>query len=193
MNNILVINGHEYYDFAKGQLNKTLFEDTLTILSEKFTVNTTIIDEGYDIKEEQEKFKWADVVIFQTPIYWFSLPAAFKKYIDQVYAYGVFFGPAITHYGDGGLMEGRKYMFSTTWNAPVTAFNDRDADSFLKGADIEEAIRHLHNMQGYVNMQPLKTFGAYDVVANPDIEKYRSDLKKHLEEVFLHEKSEAIC
>ena len=184
MNNILVINGHEYYDFAKGQLNKTLYKDIVSTLSEKFEVKTTIIEEGYDIKEEQEKFKWADTVIFQTPIYWFSLPAAFKKYIDQVYEYGVFFGPAINQYGDGGLMKGKKYMFSTTWNAPESAFNNKDADSFLKGADIEEAIRHLHNMQAYVNMVPFKTFGAHDVVANPDIEKYRNDLQKHLKEVF---------
>ncbi|QPC45593.1 NAD(P)H-dependent oxidoreductase [Mangrovibacillus cuniculi] len=185
MKNILVINGHEYYDFAKGQLNKTLFEDIVSTLSDKFEVKTTIVEEGYDVKKEQEKFQWADVVIFQTPIYWFSLPAAMKKYIDQVYAYGVFFGPAINQYGDGGLMEGKKYMFSTTWNAPETAFNDTNEGSFLQGKDIEDAIAHLHHMQRYVNMVPLKTFGAHDVVANPDIEKYRSELKKHLQDVFM--------
>jgi modulator of drug activity B len=182
MKNILVINGHEYYPFAKGQLDKTLFDVMVNDLSVKYNVKTTIVQDGYEIKEEHEKFKWADVIIYQTPLYWFSLPGAFKTYIDQVYEYGVFFGGEEKVYGEGGLMTGKKYMFSTTWNAPEYALND--PDMFFKGKDIEGAIEHLHNMQRYVGMEPLKTFSAHDVIQNPNVEKYISELKTHLKETF---------
>ncbi|WP_166000410.1 MULTISPECIES: NAD(P)H-dependent oxidoreductase [Bacillales] len=181
MNNILVINAHEYYPFAKGQLNQTLFDEIVTKLSSKYEVKTTVIQDGYDVKTEQEKFKWADVVVFQTPIYWFSVPGATKKYMDEVYEHGVFFGGP-GEYGDGGLMTGTKYMFSTTWNAPEDTYSN--PDKFFKGKDLEEAIDHLHNTQKFVGMEPLKSFGAHDVIKNPNVDKYLDDLHKHLKEVF---------
>ncbi|MBN9653404.1 NAD(P)H-dependent oxidoreductase [Halobacillus sp. GSS1] len=181
MQNILVINGHEPYPIAEGRLNKTLFDEIVSTLSTDYNVDTSIVKDGYDVKEEQEKFKWADAIIFQTPMYWFSLPGATKTYIDSIYEPGVFFGGG-DRYGSGGLMTGKKYMFSTTWNAPEEAFND--PDHFFKRKDLEQAIDHLHNTQKYVGMEPLKSFGAHDVVANPDIDKYLTELRAHLHEVF---------
>lgn len=182
MKNVLVINGHEYYDFAKGELNKTMFDEIVQTLDGAYEVKTTVIDAGYDIKEEQEKYKWADVVIYQTPIYWFSLPAKFKKYMDEVYEYGVFFVGAAEGYGKGGLMKGKKYMFSTTWNAPVTEY--KNVEGFFAGKDFEDSIAHLHYAQQFIGMEPLKSFGAHDVIANPDITLYKRELQAHLEDVF---------
>ncbi|MCA1023798.1 NAD(P)H-dependent oxidoreductase [Halobacillus litoralis] len=180
MENILIINGHEYWSFSPGRLNKTLFDEIINSLEGSYNIKTTVVQDGYNVKEEQEKFKWADTIIFQTPINWFSLPGAFKTYIDAVYEPGVFFGGG-GEYGHGGLIEG-KYMFSTTWNAPEYAFND--TEKFFKGQDIEGALDHLHNMNKYVGLEPLKSFGAHDVMKNPDIEKYVSELRQHLKEVF---------
>ncbi|WP_044339398.1 NAD(P)H-dependent oxidoreductase [Rossellomorea aquimaris] len=182
MKNILLINGHEYYPFSPGRLNKTIFDEMVSQISKKYEVKTTVVQDGYDIKEEQEKFKWADTIVYQTPIYWFSLPGMFKKYIDEVYEYGVFFGGSEEGYGKGGLMTGKKYMFSTTWNAPEGEYNH--PEGFFKGQDLEGALEHLHRTQSFVGMEPLKSFGAQDVVANPDIDKYLTELRQHLKEVF---------
>lgn len=104
MNNILIINGHEYYPYSQGKLNKTLFDEIVSNLSEKFNIKTTVVQGGYDVNEEQEKFKWADAIIFQSPIYWFSFPTMFRRYFDEVYQYGVIFEGA-EHYGQGGLLK----------------------------------------------------------------------------------------
>ncbi|WP_249292032.1 NAD(P)H-dependent oxidoreductase [Metabacillus flavus] len=45
---------------------------------------------GYDPEEEIYKWQRADAVIFQTPIYWFSIPGLFKHSIDQVYMDNIF-------------------------------------------------------------------------------------------------------
>ncbi len=45
---------------------------------------------GYldDVKKEQEFIKQADTVIFIHPIWWYSMPAILKGYIDRVFSYG---------------------------------------------------------------------------------------------------------
>ncbi|MDR3098855.1 MAG: NAD(P)H-dependent oxidoreductase [Paraburkholderia sp.] len=45
-----------------------------------------------DIAREQEKLRWADAVILQFPLWWFSMPAILKGWIERVYAYGFAYG-----------------------------------------------------------------------------------------------------
>jgi NAD(P)H dehydrogenase (quinone) len=56
-----------------------------------------------DIAAEQEKLLWADTVIFQFPLWWFSMPAIMKGWIDRVYAWGFAYGVgehSDRHWGD---------------------------------------------------------------------------------------------
>lgn len=48
-----------------------------------------------DIEAEQEKLLWADAVIFQIPMWWFSMPAILKSWFERVYAYGLAYGVGI--------------------------------------------------------------------------------------------------
>lgn len=45
-----------------------------------------------DIAQEQDKLRWADVLILQFPLWWFSMPAILKGWIDRVYACGFAYG-----------------------------------------------------------------------------------------------------
>lgn len=100
--------------------------------------------------------------------------------MDEVYAYGLFFRGA-DEYGKGGLLTEKKYMFSLTWNAPEKAFNN--PSEFFEGNTLEDAIMHLHLIQKFLGMKPLKSFSCYDVVKNPKIEKFISELDLHLQEI----------
>ncbi|NEN86300.1 NAD(P)H-dependent oxidoreductase [Paenibacillus elgii] len=177
---ILIINGHQTYRSAEGKLNQTLVDRMVSTLSENNEVQATIIQNGYNIEEEQQKFIWADVIIYQTPVYWFSVPGLLKTYMDEVYAYGLFFKGA-EQYGRGGMLTGKKYMLSTTWNAPKEAFND--PTQFFKGAGLEEALSHLHRAQEFLGLQPLKSFACYDVIKNPKIDTFTAELDAHLQSV----------
>jgi modulator of drug activity B len=95
-------------------------------------VRYTDVNEDYDPAEEVEKYVWADVVIYHTPIWWFQVPHGLKKYIDVVFteghAKGIYHSdgrssanPAI-NYGTGGMLHGRQYMVTSSWNAPKEAF-----------------------------------------------------------------------
>ena len=71
-----MINAHQRYEgFADGKLNQTLIDAAKDLLSGiGYEIKTTNVENGYDIPEELEKHKWADVVIVQTPVYWMSVP-----------------------------------------------------------------------------------------------------------------------
>ncbi len=179
--NIFVLNGHKFYPFAQGKLNKTLFNEIIAILSVNNPIKTTVVEEGYNLDEEVEKFEWADAVIFQTPVNWFSFPAITKAYIDDVYRHGIFYG-ASEQYGNGGLMKGKKYMYSLTWNSPEAAF--KQSGGFFDGRGVDEVIIAMHKLQEYCGFEKIPTFSCFDVVHNPDVPLYLNNLALHLGKYF---------
>ena len=126
--NILIVNGGKAFQMSGGKLSASLVELAEKILVEKgYPVKTTKCDKEYDIKAELELFKWADVVIWQVLVWWMQVPWTVKKYIDEVF----FAGHGILYesdgrtrkdptklYGSGGLCQNKKFMVSSTWNAP---------------------------------------------------------------------------
>ena len=52
----LVINGHKYYPFAQGRLNKTLFDKIIELIKPNNEVQTTVVEDGYDLDTEINKF-----------------------------------------------------------------------------------------------------------------------------------------
>lgn len=191
---ILLINGHQRYEgFADGKLNRTIIDATeKQVTAAGHEVKTTIVESGYDVAEELGKHRWADAVFVQTPVYWMSVPYLFKKYIDEVYTAGI--GEVLykddgrtrsdlsKKYGSGGLMNGKKYMLSTTWNAPLEAFED--PGQFFEGRGVDGPFMWLHKVYQFFGMEPLPTFSCYDVLKNADVESDLRRLQKHLASAF---------
>jgi NAD(P)H dehydrogenase (quinone) len=74
-----------------------------------------------DIAREQEKLVWADAVILQFPLWWFSMPAILKGWVERVYAYGFAYGVGEhsdhrwgDRYGEGTLAGKRAMLVVTT-------------------------------------------------------------------------------
>jgi NAD(P)H dehydrogenase (quinone) len=73
-----------------------------------------------DVKAEIEKLLWADVLILQFPLWWFSMPAILKGWVDRVFAYGFAYGVGEHNdkrwgdrYGEGTL-AGKRAMLIVT-------------------------------------------------------------------------------
>lgn len=45
-----------------------------------------------EIKSELSKLLWADIIIFQFPLWWSSVPAILKGWFDKVLIYGGIYG-----------------------------------------------------------------------------------------------------
>ncbi len=192
--NVLLINGHQRWEgFAEGRLNQTIIDETQKQLTNTgHEVKTTIVESGYDIAEELDKYKWADAVFVQTPVYWMSVPYLFKKYMDEVFTSGI--GEVLCtddgrtrsdlskKYGSGGLMNKKKYMLSTTWNAPLESFED--PAQFFEGKGVDGVFMWLHKAFQFFSMEPLPTFSCHDVLKNADVEGDLKRLEEHLAKSF---------
>ncbi|MDD1522804.1 MULTISPECIES: NAD(P)H-dependent oxidoreductase [Bradyrhizobium] len=73
-----------------------------------------------DVKGEIEKLLWADVLILQFPLWWFSMPAILKGWVDRVFAYGFAYGVGEhsdkrwgDRYGEGTLVGKRAMLIVT--------------------------------------------------------------------------------
>lgn len=189
---ILLLNGGKAFGASQGRLNQTLHNHACGVLEEAgHSIRETFIDGGYGAEQEVEKFLWADAVVWQMPGWWMGEPWTVKEYVDKVFSAGAgrLFSSDGRHradpakgYGTGGLLQGRKYMLSLTWNAPLEAFTD--PGEFFGGAGVDGVYLHFHKANEFLGMQPLPTFICNDVVKNPQIERYLADYRAHLQKTF---------
>lgn len=110
-----------------------------------------------DIAREVEKVLAADLIIFSFPLYWFSVPAILKGWIDRVLISGVTYGGK-RFYDQGGL-KGKKATLNFTLGGREHMFGD-DA---IHG-NLQTMLRPL--LRGtlyYIGMDVLPPFAAYHV------------------------------
>ncbi|WP_282089210.1 NAD(P)H-dependent oxidoreductase [Aquimarina algiphila] len=180
----LLINGHEKVSHAKGKLNHAFFtvaQNTLKTLG--YETKRIIIDEGYDVEEAIQNIIWADVLIYQTPVFWFSIPGKFKTFIDRVFGAGRlrFFIPdsETMEYGTRGNLTDKSYMLTTTWNTPESVFNNKEA-FLIKDKSADDVFLLFHMSNRYFGMKQLPSFGTFDIYHNPTITEDLKTYKEHL-------------
>lgn len=72
-----------------------------------------------DILAEQADVSWADLVIMVAPVWWLSVPAILKGYIDRVFSIG--FAYEYIASGPRGKLTGKKALVITTSGADEQA------------------------------------------------------------------------
>ncbi|MBA0175492.1 NAD(P)H-dependent oxidoreductase [Pectobacterium carotovorum] len=192
MQNILLINAGKSFAHSKGELNHTLADAAASFLRDKgHDVRMTVVDNGYDIEQEIQNYLWADTIIYQMPGWWMDTPWILKKYIDEVFTagHGSLYASdgrsrsdVSKKYGSGGLLQGRKYMLSLTWNAPLEAFED--PEQFFHGVGVDGVYLPFHKANQFIGLSPLPTFICNDVMKAPDVPTYLANYRQHLDEHF---------
>ena len=172
MSNIFILNGGKQFAHSHGELN-----DTLTVLAERtlhdlgHQVQISRADSDYDIAAEVQHYLWADTVIYQMPGWWMGAPWTVKKYLDDVFTegHGSLYASdgrsradAAKKYGSGGLLQGKTYMLSLTWNAPLQAFTD--PEQFFHGVGVDGVYLPFHKANQFLGLTALPTFIANDVM-----------------------------
>jgi NAD(P)H dehydrogenase (quinone) len=102
-----------------------------------------------DIKREHLLLGEADLIIFQFPLWWYSMPALLKGYIDRVFSMG-------WAYGGGQALAGKKILVCMTTGAPDFAWTEE------KRGTIKEIFKHLFvGTFGLCGLQPLEPYIVY--------------------------------
>ncbi|MFB2938525.1 NAD(P)H-dependent oxidoreductase [Aerosakkonemataceae cyanobacterium BLCC-F154] len=129
-----------------------------------------------DIQAEMEKLEWCDLLIIQFPLWWFSLPAILKGWVDRVFAMGKIYGGG--RWYDNGVFQGKKAMLSLTTGGPENMYT-----AIGINGNINEILFPInHGILRFVGFEVLPPFIAW-AVAHADEEKrqaYLTEYKKRL-------------
>ena len=130
-----------------------------------------------DIQAELDKLLWADLLILNFPIFWFSAPAMLKGWIDRVLVSGICYGGK-RFYDQGGL-AGKKALVTVTLGGREHMFGE----GAIHGP-LEDMLRPiLRGTLAYVGFDVLEPFVAWHVPYISDearkgfLEDYRQRLQ----------------
>ncbi|GBR04381.1 NAD(P)H-dependent oxidoreductase [Acetobacter oeni] len=192
MKNLFLLNGGKAFAHSHGRLNATLHDAAADQLAAAgYAIRKTTIDAGYTPETEVENYLWADALIYQFPAWWMGTPWIVKRYLDEVLTAGhgklyASDGRSRAHperkYGSGGLLDGKRYMISATWNAPGEAFTD--PAQLFEGKGQDAVFFPFHKAHEFLAMTRLPTFQATDVVKSPDIDHTLAQYAAHLTQIF---------
>lgn len=198
MTKIFIINGGQHFAHSSGKFNKTLLELDKGFFTPNngFELEISDINKPYVPFEEVDKYVWADIIIYHFPVWWFSMPYKLKEYVDKVFTAGhrkgMFYSdgrksdnPDI-NYGKGGTMQGRKYMVTTSWNAPETAFTL--PDEFFNQTSVDDGILFgFHRMNTFLSLERIDGIHFHDLeknVTQERVDRYKKRYMEHLETIF---------
>ena len=110
-----------------------------------------------DIQSELAKLLWADLLILNFPVFWFSAPAMLKGWIDRVLVSGVCYGGK-RFYDQGGL-AGKRALVTVTLGGREHMFGE----GAIHGP-LEDMLRPiLRGTLAYVGYDVLAPFVAWHV------------------------------
>ncbi|MGY6242345.1 NAD(P)H-dependent oxidoreductase [Burkholderia ambifaria] len=141
-----------------------------------------------DIAREQDKLKWADAVILQFPLWWFSMPAIMKGWVERVYAYGFAYGVgehSDQHWGDRygeGSLAGKRAMVIVTTGGWESHYSARG----INGPIDDVLFPIQHGILYYPGFDVLPPFVIYRTGRMNDarFEETRAALGKRLDELW---------
>lgn len=111
---------------------------------------------AFEIADQVEKVLAADLLVLNAPMYWFSVPAIMKGWIDRVFLSGPFYGGKRI-FNRGGL-TGKQAMVTMTLGSRPHMFGDRS----LHG-DINVMMQPILRSLGYVGFDVVEPYYAYHV------------------------------
>lgn len=112
---------------------------------------------GHPVQAHLDDLMQADLLVLSFPLWWFSMPAIMKGWIDRVFVMGATFGGEHGIFAQGG-MRGKKAMLLVTTGGAGPAFEPGAVDGY---GDMRSFLFHIHRgmleFVGYEVLPPIIT------------------------------------
>jgi glutathione-regulated potassium-efflux system ancillary protein KefF len=144
MKRTLILRAHPYPArslVTQALLNVLASQDHVSVRD----LYTLYPDFDIDIQAEQQALLQADLIIWLTPVYWYSVPALMKHWFDQVLAYGWAYGH------EAQALQGK----SAWWIASAGAPEDAYTPSGSHHRSFDDFIAPIQNTAVYCGMHSL--------------------------------------
>lgn len=172
MKNIYHIVTHP--DLGKSRINK----EVMKALEGKENVETRKLYESYpdwkiDIEREKKSLLRADVIVVQTPFYWYSTPGLYKEWQDRVLEYGF-------AYGEGGdKLKDKKFVMVISTFGPEESYTHEGYNHFT----MEELLRPFEQTANLCKLLYVKPLVIHGVAHKTDqeIETFRDSVHTAIE------------
>ncbi|WP_259782118.1 NAD(P)H-dependent oxidoreductase [Aestuariispira ectoiniformans] len=109
-----------------------------------------------EVQREIDRLKWADLVVFQFPLWWHAQPAILKGWFDRVFVSGGLYTSRMRY--DRGVFRGKRAICSVTTGAPQEAFGPG-----ARGGDMDQLMWPIHYSLHYMGFSVLPPFLAHGV------------------------------
>lgn len=139
-----------------------------------------------DVTTEQAKLLAADAVILQFPLWWYSVPAILKGWIERVFAFGFAYG-----YQNGtnefrfgnGILKGKRALVNVMAGGPAADYSPRGING-----PIDQLLFPLtHGALFYPGMEVLPihpVYGAAHIATADEVERVKMEWRARLEGLF---------
>lgn len=110
-----------------------------------------------EVRADLDRLLAADLLVLSFPLWWFSMPAVLKGWVDRVFVMGATFGGEFGLF-DAAALAGKRAVLLITTGGSVESF--RSGGTF--GA-VEDFLFHIHRgmleFVGYTTLPPILTYG----------------------------------
>ncbi|MCO1333346.1 NAD(P)H-dependent oxidoreductase [Microbulbifer sp. OS29] len=163
----LVVLAHS--DLERSIANKSIIDDI------KGEIDITVRDLyslypefNIDVEVEQQALIQADLIIFQYPLHWYSIPGILKEWLDKVMIYGFAYGST------GNKLRGKSLLVSTTVGGEsgsyqLGASNGDSMTTFLS------PLKQSADFCGLVWQEPIVSF---DMVFVPGVDGRQGEIQQ---------------
>ncbi|WP_437308068.1 NAD(P)H-dependent oxidoreductase [Sorangium sp. So ce388] len=144
-----------------------------------------------DVAAQQADLRWADAVIFQFPLWWYSMPAILKGWVERVYAYGFAYGVgehSDRRWGDRfgeGVFQGKRALLIVTTGGWESHYSERGVNG-----PIDDLLFPItHGILHYPGFDVLPPFVVYRAKKMDDARfaRIRQDLGRRLDDLWTDE------
>lgn len=126
-----------------------------------------------DIKVEQAHVGWADVIIFIYPVWWNSMPAIARGYVDRVFSLGFAYSK-----DNKGLLPDKKVLAISTLGAPLDVYEKTGLVSSMQKT-IDGSLADFCGMEFVEH----KYFGSVPNVSDEDRKNMLEEVKQIAERI----------
>lgn len=120
-----------------------------------------------DVKKEQEILMHSDILIFQFPFFWYSVPTLLKQWMDMVLEHGFAFG------SKGNKLQGKHFFVSFTMGGPKESYMPLGYNHFRP----EEYLRMFEQtayLSGMHYEEPIYEHGMRTIGNGADVDAVKS-------------------